>query len=148
MKESIEREPLAKLKEEPKEPSVLEEKVFRKFIKDQGIKSEGLKIIEELSQYPKDFFVVELHNLFNLSKERSEDALERGIKQLEGLIKETEDKKEKFVFGKTKEFLNLFLEFTKKYDWEKSHILERHFEERENQINYFQWLNKWLSKRK
>lgn len=99
-------------------------------------------MIEELSRYPKDFFVNELHNLFNLSKERSEHVLEDRIKQLEELVEETQDEKEKFVFGKTKEFLNLFLEITKKYDWEKSHILERYFEERKNQINYFQWLNK------
>lgn len=135
-------QPIEKSEKEPKEPSVLEEEDFKEFIKRENIAPEGLKIIEDLSRYPKDFFVNELHNLFNLSKERSEHVLEDRIKQLEELVEETQDEKEKFVFGKTKEFLNLFLEITKKYDWEKSHILERHFEERKNQINYFQWLNK------
>ena len=145
MRKSIEREPIEKpKKEEPKELSILEEEDFKEFIKreEERITPEDLKIIEELSCYPKKFFVEELHNLFNLSKEGSEDALKRGIKHLEELIKKPEYEKEKFVFEKTKEFLNLFLKITEKFGWEKSHILERHFEERENQINYYQWLDK------
>ena len=135
--------------EEPKELSVLEEENFKEFIEMRKISPEDFKTIENLSHYPGNFFVLELHNLFSFNKERSEGFLENRIKELEKYIKETQDEKEKFVLGGKKKFLNSFLEITKKYDWTTSWHLTSIFERREKQTNYFQWLNKeWISKHK
>jgi len=148
MRESIEKQPTKEPKREVKEPSVLEEKNFQRFIKEREIESEDFRIIEELSHYPDNFFVLELHNLFSSKKEGSGDFLENRIKELEEDIKETQDEKEKFVSEEKKKFLNSFLKITEKYDWTTSWHLTSIFERRENQINYLQWLSKWLSKRK
>lgn len=127
----MEREqPIEKPEEEPKELSVLEEKDFQKFIKERGIRSKDFRIIEELSQYPKHFFLVH-HNSFGINQKMTEHGLEGEIKSRKRDIEEAQDEKEKSFFEKEKRFAELFLEITTKYDSCASRHLNGAFERRD-----------------
>lgn len=121
---------MEKPEEEPKEPSVLEEDDFKEFIEFRKIKPEDFKIIEELSQYPKDFFIYH-HNSFGINQEIVKHDLEGEIKSRERDIKETQDEKQKSFLEKEKKFAELFLEITKKYDSCVSKHLNVVFERRD-----------------
>lgn len=126
-------QPIEKPEEEPKEPSVLEERGFQDFVEFRKISPEDFETIEKLSHHPKESLILELHNLFNLSHERSEQYLESRIEQLEELIKETKNEYEKSSFEEKKALLESFLKITEKYGWEASFHLERLLEERETE---------------
>lgn len=74
-----------------------------KFIQFRGIRTEDVHLIEELSAFPKEMRIMELHNLFNMSKDRSS-------MDLENLIQNTHDESRKTMYG-------VALEFHRKYDW-------------------------------
>jgi len=130
MKESIEEQPIKELEEEVKEPSVLEEKDFQEFIEFRKIKSKDFKILEELSSYPKDFFIYH-HNSFSIDKIITKHGLEGEIRIQERNIEETQDEKQKSFFEKQKRFAELFLEITEEYDSCVSKHLNVVFERRD-----------------
>jgi len=121
---------IEKPEEEPKEPSVLKEKDFQKFIEDRDIKSKDFRILEELSSFPKDFFIYH-HNSFGINQEIVKHDLEGEIKSRERDIKETQDEKQKSFLEKKKRFAELFLEITEEYDSCTSGHLNSIFERRD-----------------
>ncbi|MEK7070792.1 MAG: hypothetical protein AAB966_03215 [Patescibacteria group bacterium] len=90
-------------KEGKKTTSVLEDGKVKDFIQDRDIKPEDFYLIEKLSTFSKPDIIEGLHNLFNLSKERS------GA-DLEGIIKNTKDDAKKAMY-------EVALKFYQKYDW-------------------------------
>lgn len=82
--------------------SILTEQEIQKFIANREIQTEDLSILEKLGDFPLKFFQ-NYHNYFNLLKERS-------VAQLENDINHQDDPEQK-------EFMELLLEFTKKYNW-------------------------------
>lgn len=99
--------------------SVLEEPNIKRFIESWGIKSEDLAIIEELTKFPSELIILLLHNVFNMSQERSAQVLER----------EMAFRKD----GGEKRVLKLFQELLGKYGWQVCFQLTRFLEERETQ---------------
>ena len=128
--EKFEEKQLSQEKKEEK--SVLAEDDFKKFIEVREIKPEDFHLIEELSRYPKNFFILELHNYFGFSRENTVRDLERDIKYQKEEIERTHDEELKSAFEKRVEFLSLFLEFAKKYDWTACLHLNGVFERRKN----------------
>lgn len=90
---------------------LLEREEVRKFIQFRNIKNEDLHFIEELAAFPKNLIIEELHNLFNMNKERS------GI-ELENLIKTTSGEERKAMY-------KVALDFYSKHDWMTSLNLVR-----------------------
>jgi len=109
--------------------SFLEDTDYQEFIDLHKIKPEDFQIIKNLSSYPTEFFITELHNRFSSSKESSAQDIRNRIREInETLEKYPED----IYLLSLKEripFLKLFLEFTEKYGWMASRhlnsILER-----------------------
>jgi len=105
-------------KESPKNETklpLLEDPDFKEFLSVRKIDPEDFQLIEKLSKFPKDLFL-EFHNFFNLGKNES-------VSQLEAMISYEEDEQKK-------DFMETFLEFTKKYNWAASWNLCRLFEAR------------------
>lgn len=121
---------MEKPEEEPKEPSVLEEDDFKEFIEDRKIKPKDFKMIEELSSFPKDFFLLH-HNSFSVDQKITEHDLEGEIRSREWDIEKTKDEKQKSFLEKEKKFAELFLEITEKYDSCASGHLNSVFERRD-----------------
>ena len=115
--------------EKKEEESILEEKDFKDLIEFRKINPEDFHLIEELSRFPKDFFI-ELHNYFGFSHENTVSDLERDIKHKKEEIGRTGNKKLKSLLETRAEIRSLFLEFAKKYDWITCMHLDRVFERR------------------
>ena len=94
-------------------PSILENENIKRLIKSRDISKDDFELLEQFSTFPQKLFI-NYHNYFNNLKERS-------IEELQNDLKNEKD------FNK-KEFLNLLLEFTEKYDWTASYNLIRTFE--------------------
>src|SRR3989344_3473051 len=84
--------------------AVLEDPEIQRFIKQREIKPEDFWIIETLAQVPQDFLIRHFHNHFNLNHERSVEKLERY-------------QKINTLTNAENEIYNLYIEFTRKYDW-------------------------------
>jgi len=82
--------------------SILSEEEIQKFIENREIQAEDFPILEKLGDFPLKFFQ-NYHNYFNLLKEKS-------VAQLENDTNHQEDPEQKA-------FMELLLEFTKKYNW-------------------------------
>lgn len=82
---------------------LLEREEVRKFVQFRNIKDDDLYLIEEVAAFPKNLIISELHNLFNMSKEKS-------AQELENLIENSNDEEKKAMF-------KVVLEFYNKYDW-------------------------------
>lgn len=115
---------------EKEEKSVLEEDDFKNFIESREIKPEDFHLIEKLSHYPKDLFIMELHNYFGFSRENTVSELERDIRRKKEEIGKAQDEKFKAILEKRIGIRSLFLEIAKKYDWTTCMHLERVFERR------------------
>lgn len=102
------------MEKEPKferKPSVINQQEIQDFIKDRNIQPEDFHLIEKLAASPKNLIIMELHNMFNMCKDRSG-------KDLENLIKTSKDENKK-------ELYEVALEFYQKYDWPASWDLVR-----------------------
>lgn len=105
----MEKEPKNELGDKLKKVEVQE------FIERRKIQVEDLGLIEKLASFPKNLLIEELHNVFNMYKDRSGS-------ELEHLIKTTRD--ETGV-----ELYKVALEFYNKYGWSSSYDLVRVLEE-------------------
>lgn len=115
-----------------KKESVLEEEDFQEMIEFRKIKDEDLEIIEKLSHFPKKLFS-SYHNFFNFSKENTLRDLERNLRNNQDDLEKAKNYGDTEDINSLEEkiaFLNLFIEFTKKYDWCISNNLNRVFERR------------------
>ena len=99
--------------EKENQSSILEEPDFKEFVSTRKIDQNDFELIVKLSGFPKDLFL-EFHNFFNLNKDGS-------VSQLESMVSREEN-------DLRRDFLETFLEFTKKYDWQTSWHLNRLFE--------------------
>ena len=94
----------------------LETEELRKFIENREIKAEDLPLLEALARFPLEL-IIEFHNFFHLSQNRSRIELSN---QLEYLADSQAERRE---------FLNLLLELVTNYDWIVAHnfirVLER-----------------------
>lgn len=118
--------------EKKEEKSVLEEEDFKDFIEFREIKLEDLHLIEELSRYPKYFFI-ELHNYFGFGRENTVRRLEEDIKHEKEEMERTNNKELKSLSETRFEILSLFLEIAKKYHWTTCKHLNSVFERRKRQ---------------
>ena len=105
------------MEREPKNGSgdKLDKKKVQKFITQREILAEDFSLIEKLVSFPKDMLITELHNMFNMNRDRSG-------KELEGLIERSRDPQKTELF-------KIALEFCNKYGWETSWHLVRVLEE-------------------
>ena len=94
---------------------VIKEAGIQEFIADRKISKEDFSLLEQLAKFPKGFFH-DMHNFFNLSKDRSVNELKNQIKGQ--------------TYAEKKKFLETLLTFTEKYNWAVSWNLIRIFEER------------------
>ncbi|HEC93896.1 MAG TPA: hypothetical protein ENI56_00800 [Candidatus Kaiserbacteria bacterium] len=83
---------------------VLDEKDIKELMRSRNILHEDCHLIEELSECPKSLFL-EFHNFFSSKKEGLVRALEYILENLDN------EKAER------KNFLELYLELAKKYNW-------------------------------
>ena len=97
--------------------SFLEDDDYQEFINLRQIKPEDFQVIENLSSYPTEFFITELHNLFSSSKENSAQDIRDRIRQINKTLEKYPEDKNLLSLKKRIPFLELFLEFTKKYGW-------------------------------
>ncbi len=105
-------------KNQPREKSsFLEDDDYQEFINLRQIKPEDFQVIENLSSYPTEFFITELHNLFSSSKENSAQDIRDRIRQINKTLEKYPEDKNLLSLKKRIPFLELFLEFTKKYGW-------------------------------
>ena len=98
------------MEKESKE-SIISRPEFQKFIKGWKIDPEDFAMIEKLVSFPQDLIILEFHNLFNSSRERS-------VQQLEQLIESAKDKEKKDLYEAA-------LSFVKKYNWGAAQSLTR-----------------------
>jgi len=87
---------------------------LQNFIIERGIKDEDVGLIDSLASFPKDMIIMELHNTFNMLRERASN-------ELENLIQNTKDEKKK-------EMYQIALKFCNKYNWAVSYSLIRKLE--------------------
>lgn len=59
------------------ESSILDRVELQSFVKDRKIKPEHFPLIEALAAFPKQMIIMELHNMFNMYKDRSAGELDR-----------------------------------------------------------------------
>lgn len=85
------------------------------FVEERNIATEDLHLIETLSTFPKNMIIEELHNMFNMNKDRSGTLLE-------ALIKNSHDESKKILY-------KIALEFFHRYNWATSWNLVRVLEE-------------------
>ncbi len=105
-------------KNQPREKSsFLEDDDYQEFINLRQIKPEDFQVIENLSSYPTEFFITELHNLFSSSKENSAQDIRDRIRQINKTLEKYPEDKNLLSLKKRIPFLKLFLEFTEKYGW-------------------------------
>lgn len=76
---------------------------MKRFLVNRNIATEDFPLIERLVTFPKDMIIANLHNMFNMNKERSGHELELSIKT-------TSD-------DTHRELYETFLAFYNKYDW-------------------------------
>lgn len=62
-----------------KKPSILERAELQSFLNDRKIKPEHFPLVEALAAFPKQMIIIELHNMFNMYKDRSASELDRQI---------------------------------------------------------------------
>ncbi|GMQ94893.1 MAG: hypothetical protein BMS9Abin13_003 [Patescibacteria group bacterium] len=104
---------------QPTENLFLKKADCQELIDRRKIAPEDFQIIEDLSHYPTEFFVAELHNFFSSNQEKSAQAIKDRIKQ----VNETLEKYPDATITATASLkeaiplLVLFLEFTEKYGW-------------------------------
>lgn len=91
--------------------SILEKKEMKEFILRRNVVESDFPLIEKLGSFPKNTLIGGLHNLFNLSKDKSE-------RELASIIENTEA-------GDEKEMYETALEFCGKYGWMASWDLMR-----------------------
>src|SRR3989344_6968434 len=91
---------------------------MQEFIRNRAIKPEDFHLIEKLLAFSKQLIILNLHNLFNLSKERS--GVELGL-----AIQSTERANDQAGA----ELYKLMLEFHNKYGWPAGWNLVRVLEE-------------------
>jgi len=105
------------MEREPKNESAdkLNIKEVQELIAKREIQAEDLHLIEKLASFPKNLIIAELHNMFNMYKDRSG-------KELENLIKTSGDQTKKLLYETA-------LEFLAKYGWATSWNLVRILEE-------------------
>ena len=84
-----------------KSTSIINRQEILGFIKDRNIEAEDFHLIEKLASFPKDMVIMELHNLFNMYRERSGG-------ELDGMIQNTND-------APRKELLEAMRRFYQKY---------------------------------
>jgi hypothetical protein len=113
-------------REKRRKSSIIEKAGVGEFIRLRGIKPEDFGLIEKLAGFSTELITMELHNVFNLSHERSGRDLEFRITQINGL-----PAKDFRFFGgadKIKELCGAALAFFNKYGWEASYHLVRMLE--------------------
>ena len=94
---------------------LLERDPVKTFVYKRNIATEDLYLIEALAAFPKNLFITEFHNLFNMNKDRSGQVLET-------LIEISRDEAQIALF-------KIALEFYRKYDWATSWNLVRVLED-------------------
>ncbi|KKU52295.1 MAG: hypothetical protein A3A28_04665 [Candidatus Sungbacteria bacterium RIFCSPLOWO2_01_FULL_47_32] len=92
----IEHEPAGK-------ESLFEELTMKRFIEVRSILPEDFGVIEELSKFPSDLITEQLHNVFNVYKERS-------VKELARLAEGEKSGRRRYVY-------ELARTFGGKYGW-------------------------------
>lgn len=90
-------------REKTSELSFLNTPDVQEFIDFRKINEEDWEKIEELAAIPKNLLISEMHNFFNLEKDRS-------AKELERLLSVAKDEERKRLYG-------LLLHFASKYHW-------------------------------
>ena len=93
----------------------LNKREVQEFITKRKIQAGDLHLIEKLTSFPKNLIIAELHNMFNMYRDRSG-------KELENLIKTSGDQTKKLLYETA-------LEFLAKYGWATSWNLVRILEE-------------------
>ena len=96
--------------------SVLEEPDIQKLIAYRHIRSEDMRLIEELASFSGDLLNRELHNFFNLNQEKSAEMLKQQVQHAQDEIQ--------------KALYETFLLFAEKYNWMACYHLERELERR------------------
>ena len=96
---------------ESKKPSVLEHQKMLDFIGTRKIKPEDYGLILRLAAFDKNTLIESLHNMFNLNKDGSGDALKHSI-----AVAQTPEKKELYQAA---------LDFYNAYGWHASYNLVR-----------------------
>src|SRR3989344_5929653 len=91
---------------------------MQEFIRNRAIKPEDFHLIEKLLTFSKQLIILSLHNLFNLSKERSGAELGRAIRSAERSNDQV-----------GAELYKLMLAFYNKYGWPAGWNLTRVLEE-------------------
>lgn len=112
MPELLEKQPT----KEKGEFSILDERRFRKFIREEDIDEDDFEIIEKLSESPPELFK-EFVNFFDKQKEKNDliRKLERQITILENKAQETSDEYSKAYLEKKTELRKLLLKMLDKY---------------------------------
>ena len=105
--------------------SVLEEPDVKEFIKSRKIDPGDFYVLEEMAKMPKQLLIMDFHNFFSFSKERSEKELERNLSFLVWkMYKEDPELDQRIKLNK------LLLEFVRKYNWAVAWNLVSVFERR------------------
>ncbi|KKT81153.1 MAG: hypothetical protein A3B99_02870 [Candidatus Yanofskybacteria bacterium RIFCSPHIGHO2_02_FULL_44_12b] len=104
----------------PTQDPVLEEEDVKEFIKSRNISPEDFRVIKELSLIPKRFLIMELHNFFSFSRERSAAEFDKLISSLDQRSEATDPE----LYRQRRRLYELFLEFIKKYNWAVAWNLE------------------------
>ncbi|MFA5188416.1 MAG: hypothetical protein WC460_03575 [Patescibacteria group bacterium] len=118
-----------------KEPSVLADEDFKDMIEFRKIRPEDFSIIEELSKFPKNLFILNFHNFFTASKDNTVFDLKLHIKQretqLESFLNSGQANNGRLeTLQQEIKIFQLFLDFAQKYDWNTCDNLNRLLERR------------------
>jgi hypothetical protein len=93
------------------QPPLISHPEVQEFIELRGVRPDDFYLIEELASFPKNLLIKELHNHFNLYRDRSE-------RELLKMLQNAGDDQRKKLFS-------TFEQFVQKYDWIVAGHLER-----------------------